>query len=70
MMTVMTLTGNVASPWQTMLQPLQQLLNVLGSVLPLNLKMVVEDSVQTSASFQVKVDVLLSAYVDWGLVDS
>jgi hypothetical protein len=53
-----------------MLQLLQQLLNVLGSTLPLSLLMVAVDSVQTSSSFLVKGAVLLSAYVDLGLVDS
>lgn len=74
MMTVMTLTGSEASPWQTMLQLLQQLLNVLGSTLLLSLLLllvvVVVDFVQTFSSFLVKVAVLLSAYVDLGLVDS
>jgi len=72
MMIVMILTGTEASLSQTMLQPLQQLWSVLGSTLSLNLKMVVVvvDSVQTFSSCPVKVVVFLSAYVDWGLVDS
>lgn len=72
MMTVMILTGTEASLLQTMLRPLQQLWSVLGSTLPLNLKMVVVvvDSVQTFSSCLVKVVVFLSAYVDWGLADS